>query len=285
MKLTRAAIAAFTMAGMASILSLASCKKSVSDDICVISREAGSGTRGAFIELFGIEKKVDGKKIDMTSDSADVTNSTAVVLQSVANNTAAIGYVSLGSLGNQVKAVKVEGAEPTVAAVKKGEYKAVRPFIVVTKPQLSDAADEFLRFVISADGQAVVEKFGCVAAAKNPAYLPNVKEGTVTVAGSSSVTPVMEKLIEAFKAVNGGIDVTVQQSDSTVGIQSAMQGVCDIGMVSRELKDGENGLVATKIAIDGIAVVVNKANPINGLSKENIRRIFTGEVQKWSEVK
>lgn len=285
MKLTRAAIAAFTMAGMASILSLASCKKSVSDDICVISREAGSGTRGAFIELFGIEKKVDGKKIDMTSDSADVTNSTAVVLQSVANNTAAIGYVSLGSLGNQVKAVKVEGAEPTVAAVKKGEYKAVRPFIVVTKPQLGDAADEFLRFVISADGQAVVEKFGCVAAAKNPAYLPNVKEGAVTVAGSSSVTPVMEKLIEAFKAVNGGIDVTVQQSDSTVGIQSAMQGVCDIGMASRELKDGENGLVATKIAIDGIAVVVNKANPINGLSKENIRRIFTGEVQKWSEVK
>lgn len=269
----------------AAVALLSSCTKKVTDEICVISREAGSGTRGAFTELFGIEKKVNGKKIDMTSEKADVTNSTAVVLQSVANNTAAIGYVSLGSLGNQVKALKIDGAEPNAAAVKSGEYKAVRPFIVVTQPSLSDAASEFLRFIVSADGQAVVEKFGCVAAAKNPAYMPNIKTGTVTVAGSSSVTPVMEKLIEAFKAVNAGLDVTVQQSDSTVGITSAIQGVCDIGMSSRALKEGEDGVIATKIATDGIAIVVNKSNPINALTKEDVRRIFTGEVQKWSEIK
>lgn len=276
--------AATLLASSLAALLITSCKKGAADQISVISREAGSGTRGAFVELFGVEKKVDGKKVDMTSENADVTNSTAVVLQSVAGNTGAIGYVSLGSLGTQVKALKIDGAEPSTAAVKRGEYKAVRPFITVTKPNASEAAAEFLRFIISADGQAVVEKFGCVAAVKNPAYIPNVKTGVVTVAGSSSVTPVMEKLIEAFKAVNSGIDVTVQQSDSTVGISSAMQGVCDIGMSSRELKDGEDGLIATKIAIDGIAVVVNKSNPVADLTKEQVRRIFTGETAKWSEL-
>lgn len=289
-RITQAASALLLSIAIAlSAVSLTSCAKGAADEICVISREAGSGTRGAFIELFGIEKKDEtGKKIDMTVDTADVTNSTAVVLQSVAGNTGAIGYVSLGSLSNTVKALNIDGAEPTAKAVKEGKYKATRPFLVVTKPQIEDtnaAASEFLRFIISSDGQAVVEKAGCVAAANNPSYMQNVKQGSVTVAGSSSVTPVMEKLIEAFKKVNSGIDVTVQQSDSTTGITSAMQGVCDIGMSSRELKSGEDGLVATKIATDGIAIVVNKACTIDLLTAEQVRRIFTGEVTKWSEVK
>lgn len=273
----------------------AGCARKSSDDICIISREAGSGTRGAFIELFGIEVKgADGKKVDMTSDSADVTNSTAVVLQTVAGNTAAIGYVSLGSLGKSVKALRIDGSVPSVAAVKAGKYRAVRPFIVVTRKDAhiapndsnagcaNPAAAEFLRFVVSSDGQAVVEKFGCVSAASNPAYMVNTKEGKVTIAGSSSVTPVMEKLVEAFRAVNSGIDVTVQQSDSTTGIASAAQGICDIGMSSRALKDGEDSVIATQIATDGIAVVVNNANRTDELTAEQVRRIFIGEVTKWS---
>lgn len=284
-----------TMTGIAAAVLLAGCARQGNDSICVISREAGSGTRGAFVELFGIEVKgADGKKIDMTTDTADVTNSTAVVLQTVAGNSAAIGYVSLGSLGKSVKALRVDGNSPTTAAVKEGKYKAVRPFIAVTRADAhiapsgnndecaNPAAAEFLRFVVSSDGQAVVEKFGCVAAASNPSYMVNVKEGKVSIAGSSSVTPVMEKLVEAFHAVNSGIDVTVQQSDSTTGIASAAQGICDIGMSSRSLKSGEDSVVATQIATDGIAVVVNNANPTDELTTEQVRRIFTGEATKWS---
>jgi phosphate transport system substrate-binding protein len=258
------------------------------NDITVISRESGSGTRGAFIELFGVEvKNAAGKKVDMTVDTADITNSTEVVLTSVAGNGSAIGYISLGSLNSTVKALKIDGAAATVANIRNGSYKISRPFNIVTKSNLSDAAKEFYRYVLSADGQAVIEKNGYIAAVKNPAYMVNVKTGKVTVAGSSSVFPVMEKLAEAFKSVNPGVTVEVSQSDSTTGINSATQGVCDIGMASRALTDGETakGVTGTKIALDGIAVIVNKVNPAENLSKEQVRGIFTGEITKWTELK
>lgn len=256
------------------------------DAITVISREAGSGTRGAFIELFGVEaKNAQGKKVDMTTDSADITNSTEVVITSVSGNTASIGYISLGSLNDSVKALEIDGAKASVANIKNGSYKVSRPFNIVTKDALSPAAEEFKRFILSADGQAIVEKKGYISVSKNPAYLANVKSGKVTVAGSSSVFPVMEKLAEAFKEKNPGIVVEVSQSDSTTGVNSAIQGVCDIGMASRELKSGETGVNADVIAIDGIAVIVNKVNPADGLSKEQVRKIFTGETTKWSELK
>ncbi len=255
------------------------------DAITVISREAGSGTRGAFIELFGVEaKNAQGKKVDMTTDSADITNSTEVVITSVSGNTASIGYISLGSLNDSVKALEIDGTKASVANIKNGSYKVSRPFNIVTKDSLSPAAEEFKRFLVSADGQAIVEKNGYISVAKNPAYLANVKSGKVTVAGSSSVFPVMEKLAEAFKEKNPGIVVEVSQSDSTTGVNSAIQGVCDIGMASRDLKSSETGVNADAIAIDGIAVVVNKVNPANGLSKEQVRKIFTGETTKWSEL-
>jgi phosphate transport system substrate-binding protein len=260
----------------------------MNDDITVISRESGSGTRGAFIELFGVEvKNAQGKKVDMTVDTADITNSTEVVITSVSGNKSAIGYISLGSLNNSVKALRIDGAEPTVGNIKSGNYKISRPFNIITKGNESAAAKEFYRYILSSDGQAVIEKNGYIAAVKNPAYMVTVKTGKVTVAGSSSVFPVMEKLAEAFKAVNPGVVVEVSQSDSTTGINSSIQGVCDIGMASRELKDSETaqGITATKIALDGIAIVVNKVNPAEGLTKEQVRRIFTGESTKWTELK
>lgn len=262
--------------------------KGIKDMITVISREAGSGTRGAFIELFGVEvKNAEGKKVDMTVDTADITNSTEVVITSVAGNQSAIGYISLGSLNDTVKALKIDGATASVENIKNGSYKISRPFNIVTKGKLSPAAEEFFRYILSADGQAIVEKNGYIAAVKNPNYMANVKTGKVTVAGSSSVFPVMEKLAEAYKAVNPGITVEVSQSDSTTGINSAIQGVCDIGMASRDLKDTETsqGVTGTKIAIDGIAIIVNKANPAVGLEREQVRKIYVGDLTKWSEAK
>lgn len=257
----------------------------IKDPITVISREAGSGTRGAFIELFGVEaKNAQGQKVDMTVDSADITNSTEVVITSVAGNSSSIGYISLGSLNSTVKAVQIDGAVASVDNIKNGSYKVSRPFNIITKENLSDAAAEFKRFILSEDGQAIVEKKGYIAVTKNQPYLANVKSGKVTVAGSSSVFPVMEKLAEAFKEVNPGIVVEVSQSDSTTGVNSAIQGVCDIGMASRELKSSETGVKADKIAIDGIAVIINKNNPVTTLSKEQVRQIFVGEITKWSQL-
>jgi len=259
----------------------------IPDEIAVISREAGSGTRGAFIELFGVEQTVNGKKVDGTADTADITNSTEVVITTVAGNKAAIGYISLGSLNGTVKAVKIDGADPTVAAVKSGSYKISRPFNIITKTVgSSPAAGEFVRYILSADGQAVIEKNGYISAVKNPPYLANVKTGKVTLAGSSSVFPVMEKLAEAYRLKNPGVTVEVSQSDSTTGINSAIQGVCDIGMASRNPKDSElsQGIRNTVIAVDGIAVIVNRANPVSDIPKDAVRKIYTGDVTEWSRL-
>lgn len=288
MKMNKVAVCAVAGLALLASNSFAWGKKNakMKDAITVISREAGSGTRGAFVELFGVEvKNAEGKKVDMTTDSADITNSTEVVITSVSGNTASIGYISLGSLNDSVKALEIDGAKASVANIKNGSYKVSRPFNIVTKDGLSPAAEEFKRFILSEDGQAIVEKKGYISVAKNPAYLANVKTGKVTVAGSSSVFPVMEKLAEAFREKNPGIVVEVSQSDSTTGVNSAMQGVCDIGMASRDLKSSETGVKADAIAIDGIAVIVNKVNPANGLTKDQVRKIFIGETTKWSETK
>ena len=254
--------------------------------ITVVSREDGSGTRGAFVELFGIEEKNEaGEKIDRTTDLAEITNSTAVMMTTVAGNTAAIGYVSLGSLDDSVKALEIDGVEATVENIKNGTYSVARPFNIATGKEVSDTARDFIGFIMSDEGQAVVDESGYISQGSTGAYENTGVSGEVIVAGSSSVTPVMEKLKEAYEAVNSNVSVQVQQSDSTTGMTSAMEGMCDIGMASRELKDSElaAGLIPTVIAMDGIAVVENHENPITGLESAQVKDIFTGTVTDWSE--
>ena len=258
-----------------------------SKDIAVISREDGSGTRGAVVELFGVEEKdADGNKVDRTSDEADITNSTSVMMTSVAGNPYSIGYISLGSLNETVKAVKIDGAEATVENVKSGAYGISRPFNIATKAEVSEVAQDFIDFIMSSDGQKVVEEAGCIPQETSGAYAGSKPSGKIVVAGSSSVTPVMQKLKEAYLAVNPNAEIEIQESDSTTGMNSAIDGVCDIGMASRELKDTEieKGLTPTVIATDGIAVIVNNENPIEDLTKDQVKSIYIGETISWSEV-
>lgn len=258
----------------------------VAGEITVISREEGSGTRGAFVELLGVEVKNDaGEKMDMTTEEAIVSNSTSVVMTGVAGDALAIGYISLGSLNDTVKALAVDGAEATVDAIKAGEYKVSRPFNIAVKEGASEAAQDFIGFILSAEGQQVVEENGYIAIADDAQAYAGSATGKIVVAGSSSVTPVMEKLKEAYIALNSGVEIELQQSDSTTGMQSAIDGICDIGMASRELKDSEleAGLTPTVIAMDGIAVIVNNENPVTELSGDMIRQIFTGEVLTWAD--
>lgn len=261
----------------------------VNDNISVLTREEGSGTRGAFIELFGIEQKdADGKKVDHTITSAESTNSTSVMLTTVQGNKAAIGYVSLGSLDEtKVKALKVDGNSATAENVKSGEYKIARPFNVATKGDATGVASDFLTFILSEDGQKVVEDNGYISQDNNGKYTASNQSGKITVGGSSSVTPVMEKLKEAYVKLNPNVTIDVQQSDSTSGMTGTKDGVYDIGMASRELKDSEKeaGLVPTVIAMDGIAVIVNKDNAVDNITSEQILKIYTGEITLWSEVK
>lgn len=254
-------------------------------DITVVSREDGSGTRGAFVELFGIEEEVNGEKVDMTTEEANITNSTSVMMSTVAQDEYAIGYISLGSLDDSVKAVKIDGSEATAENIKNGNYKVSRPFNIATKDDLSDAAQDFEDFILSTEGQKVVEDNKYIPLDDVSDYKSNGASGKVVVAGSSSVSPVMEKLKEAYQAVNSDVEVEIQTSDSTTGMQNAIDGVCDIGMASRELKDSEKeaGLTPTVIAMDGIAVVVNNDNPTDELSSDQVKSIFTGDVLTWDE--
>ena len=256
--------------------------------IDVISREDGSGTRGAFIELFGVEQKdaASGEKVDYTTDDAEITNSTEVMITSVAGDKQAIGYISLGSLNDSVKALKIDGAAATVDDIKDGTYKIARPFNIVTTGEVSDVAQDFINFIFSEEGQKVVEDNGYISQGNQGAYTASGKSGKVTVAGSSSVTPVMEKLAEAYKALNSAVTVEVQQSDSTTGVTSSIEGVCDIGMASRDLKEEETakGAQGQVIAMDGIAVVVNNENPIEDLTSEQVKDIYVGDTTDWSEL-
>ena len=254
--------------------------------INVLSREDGSGTRGAFIELFGVEKKnAQGKNVDYTTDEASITNSTAVMLTTVAGNKYAIGYVSLGSLSSSVKAVKIDGVSATVDNINNGSYKIARPFNVAVRNNLSNVAHDFLNYILSSDGQDIIaaNKYIKVPAANS--YSASGISGKIVVAGSSSVSPVMEKLIEAYKALNPSVQIELQTSDSTTGVINAIDGTCDIGMASRALKDSEKekGVREVTIAIDGIAVIINNDNPVESLKKSDVEGIFTGKINSWSE--
>lgn len=277
------------LAGTMLAASLTGCgKNGANDEITVVSREDGSGTRGAFIELFGIEEKdADGNKVDNTISTAEITNSTSVMMTTIAGNEAAIGYISLGSLDKTVKAVKIDGAEASAENVKNGTYKVSRPFNIATKGTVNEQTQDFIDFILSAEGQAVVEEAGYISEGNTGSYTASGKSGKITIMGSSSVTPVMEKLKEAYVALNPDVTIEVQQSDSTTGMTSAIEGACDIGMASRDLKDSElaEGLTAQAIALDGIAVVVNNNSDINELTSEQVKQIYTGEVTKWSELK
>lgn len=262
-------------------------KNAAGEEISVVSREDGSGTRGAFIELFGIEEEDEnGEKVDKTYEKAEITNSTSVMLTTVEGNKNAIGYVSLGALNDSVKAVKINGVEATQENIENKSYTISRPFNIVTKDGLSDVANDFISFIMSKDGQAVVteEKYISVS---NEEFKSTMPEGKVTVAGSSSVTPLIEALKEAYLKVNKNATIDIQQNDSTTGVNSAIEGICDIGMASRELKDTEvaGGVKSTVIAMDGIAVVVNKDNAVDDLTTDQVKSIFTGEITDWEKIK
>ena len=251
--------------------------------ITVMSREDGSGTRVAFVELTGVEQD----DVDMTTVDAVITNSTAVMLTSVAGDPAAIGYVSMGSLNETVKAVSVDGNAATVEGIKDGSYTLSRPFVVTTFGEVGEIAQDFLNYIMSAEGQAVISEEGYIAiddAAE--AYTAAGVSGEITVGGSSSVTPVMEKLAEAYMALNPDVTVVVQQSDSTTGVTGTIEGTVDLGMASRALKaeEEEQGVVGTTIAMDGIAVIVNLENDTENLTTEQIMNIYTGAITDWSEL-
>lgn len=258
-----------------------------SNDISIISREDGSGTRGAFIELFGIEEEIDGEDVDMTTEEAQITNSTSVMLTTVSGDEYAIGYVSLGALDDSVKAVKIDGADATADNVKSGTYKVSRPFNIATKEgSTNEVATDFIQFILSEEGQAVVEENKYIAVDDVQPFEGTSPSGKAVVGGSSSVSPVMEKLIEAYQAVNPNAEIELQTTDSTTGMTSVIDGSYDIGMASRELKDTElsEGLTGQVIATDGIAVVINNNSTVEDLSSDQVKAIYTGEALTWDEV-
>lgn len=289
-----------SLTAIAALMSLAACGESAaptqtqsassgfdsSKPITVVSREDGSGTRGAFIELFDIQQKDDaGNTKDLTTDEAIIANKTDVMLTNVAGDEYSIGYVSLGSLNDSVKALDIDGTEATAENIKNGTYKISRPFNIATKAEISDVAQDFIDFILSSEGQEVVSgDYIAVDDAAAP-YAGTKPAGKITVAGSSSVSPLMEKLKEAYLAVNPSAEIEIQTNDSTSGMNGAMEGTCDIGMASRELKDSEAAeLTATPIALDGIAVIVNSDNPADAMTSENVKDIFTGTITTWSEI-
>lgn len=277
--------AIFTSVALAATM-LASCGGN-SDKITVISREDGSGTRGAFIELTGIEEKdSNGNKTDNTKKDALICKSTDVVLTQVSGDKNAIGYISFGSLNDTVKALKVEGVEPSTATIESGDYKIVRPFNIAVKDGLSDAAQDFENYILSSEGQDIIEKAGYIKIDKSAAaYSSNNASGKVVVSGSSSVTPVMEKLAEAYQKANTNVTVDVQQSDSSTGIKDAINGTSDIGMASRDISDDElsQGIKSVTIAQDAIAVIVNKDNAVEDITMDEIKSIYTGSKTTWSD--
>ena len=257
------------------------------ENISIITREDGSGTRGAFIELFGIEKKnEEGQKIDYTTDLASITNSTSVMMTTVESDLYAIGYISLGSLNDTVKAVEIDGASANIENIKNGSYTIFRPFNIAVTDNISEVAQDFIDYILSTNGQAIVEENGYITVSTNGDYTGSKPAGKVMVAGSSSVSPVMQKLKEAYLLVNPNAEVEIITSDSTTGMNNAIDGICDIGMASRAVKDSEKekGLKEITIANDGVAVIVNQENPVEKLTKEQVADIYTGEVTTWDEI-
>jgi phosphate transport system substrate-binding protein len=254
--------------------------------INVVSREDGSGTRGAFIELFGIEARGDdGSRKDMTTKEAVIAKQTDVMMTNISGDKYAIGYISLGSLNSTVKAADIEGVRASAENVKNGTYTVSRSFNIATKGEPNELAADFIKFILSVEGQAVVAKSYIAILENAPTYTGSRLSGKIVVAGSSSVTPLMEKLKEAYIAFNPNTNIEIQMSDSSAGMTGVIDGTCDIGMASRELKDSElKVLSATQIALDGIAVIVNNVNPVTNLSKDQVKGIFTGSMVNWSDV-
>lgn len=267
---------------MASLMLSFSC--AFAEGIYPISREMGSGTRGAFVDIFDVKQET-GKKIDATSKKAEVTNSTGVMITTVANSKNAIGYISLGALNDEVKALKIDGVAPSVANINNKSYTIFRPFNVVTKTK-TPLAEDFLNYASSQNALAIIEKAGYIAVSKN-AFSSKKPKGKLIIAGSSSVTPLMEKLKEAYEKINPNSNLEILQSDSTTGVTSTIEGIADIGMVSREVKQSElkKGLKAQVLALDGLAVIVHKSNKLDDISKESVKKIFMGKVTDWDEVR
>lgn len=267
---------------MASLMLSLSC--AFAESIYPISREMGSGTRGAFVDIFDVKQET-GKKIDATSKKAEVTNSTGVMITTVANSKNAIGYISLGSLNESVKALKIDGVAPSVANINNKSYTIFRPFNVVVKNK-TPLAEDFLSYAGSQNALAIIEKAGYIAVGKN-AFSSKKPKGKLVIAGSSSVTPLMEKLKEAYEKINPNANLEILQSDSTTGVNSTIEGIADIGMVSREVKQSElkKGLKAQVLALDGLAVIVHKSNKLDSISKENVKKIFMGELSEWDKIK
>jgi phosphate transport system substrate-binding protein len=260
------------------------CNRQGSDKISIISREEGSGTRSAFVELFDV---LDANKNDITTINAEITNNTAVMISSVETNKRAIGYISMGSLSNVVKAAKINGVEATAENVKNGTYEISRPFLIATKDELSDLAQDFVNFIFSADGQLIVAKSGYIGTGAKEAFISAGFGGKIVVAGSSSVYPLMEKLKEAYLKINPNAAIEIQGSDSSTGVKAVESGICDIGMSSRNLRASEieKGIKPTIIALDGIAVIINNNNSADNFTKEQVKSIFTGLTLDWSDIK
>lgn len=270
-------VALFVLCGLSSSL--------MAENIYPISREMGSGTRGAFVDIFDVKKQIGNKKIDATSKKAEVTNSTGVMITTVANSKNAIGYISLGSLNDTVKAVKIDGVTPSVENVNNKSYTVFRPFNLAVSSN-NELVNDFLAYIGSNLSKNIIQKAGYIAIYDNE-FSSAKPSGKIVVAGSSSITPLMEKLKEGYKLVNPNATIEIQQSDSTTGINSAREKIADIAMVSREFKDNElkSGLKTQILALDGLAVIVNKENSINSLSKESVKKIFAGEITDWNRVK
>lgn len=256
-------------------------------EIVVVSREEGSGTRGAFVELTGVESKdAEGNKVDKTYEEAIIQNGTNGVMMTVANEANAIGYISLGSLNDTVKSLQIDGVEATAENVKNGSYKLARPFIIAYKAGLDEASQDLLDFIMSQEGQKIVEEHHYISSEAGQPFAGGKATGSVVVAGSTSVTPVMEKLVEAYNAINPNVKIEIQATGSSAGMQSTMEGVSQLGMSSRELKDEEKAAMEYKvIAIDGIAVIVHKDNAAKSVTMEQIKQIFVGELRDWNLVK
>lgn len=257
-------------------------------EINVISREDGSGTRGAFIELTGVEQKNrKGEKVDMTTEEAIITNNTAVMIMGVNTNLYAIGYISLGSLNDNIKALNIDNVSASVENVKNGTYKFSRPFNIITKGENKPAVQDFINFIMSNEGQNVIEKNNYISVNQGKTFESNMSCEKIVIAGSSSVSPVIEKLKEEYQKINPNVQIDIQTNDSSTGIKAVTQGICDIGMSSRNLKvsESDSGLFSLTIALDGIAVIVNNANPLTNISIENIKKIYTGEILYWKDLK